>query len=458
MATVPASPTPPVFHYRYDADNVLACVGSPDAQQWRYWDGAILVNAAEGSRELTWAYCADRLVATLRGGATPATTVLGTDMAGSVLREADTEHRARCYTPYGHASSADETSPLTGPEPRPAFNGEMFDDASGCYLPGSGHHRPYSPVLHCFLAPDALSPFDAGGMNAYAYCAGDPINRSDPTGHFWKWIVAGLGAVAAVVSLGTLAVPLIAGSAALTASAVAGAALSTVGAVAEIGAIAAEAAGNDSVAGILGWVGLGVAAVGMVTALPAIAKAGGKAMKGLRRALRSGASPEESASLIPFARSTQTTTYTTSSTSTMTLEGPALRYRAKTPKRPRPAPKPPRPTPTHDGKPLPSMAFEDLPNEERRMLVYAVRGNSNKFKYGNKDGATFHNGEGKLPIKRDGHYREYTVDDYKFHERESRRRLILGGLGRHGPQDIYTTDNHYESFIEIRKPKVWPRY
>lgn len=454
MATVPASPIPPVFHYRYDADNVLACVGTPDAQQWRYFDGAVLVNAAEGSRELTWAYCADRLVATLRGGATPATTVLGTDMAGSVLAEADTAHRTRCYTPYGHASSADESPPLTGLEPRPAFNGEMFDDASGCYLPGSGHHRPYSPVLNCFLAPDALSPFDAGGINAYAYCAGDPINRSDPTGHFWKWIVAGIGAVAAVVSLGALAVPLIAGSAALTASAVAGVAMSGIGAAVEVGGIIAEAAGDQTAANILGWVGLGITAVGVVAALPAIAKAGAKAVKGLRRALRSAPTPEEAMPLVTYS----VHSYTTSSTSSLTLEAPSLRFRGKTPKQPKPAPKPPRPTPTHDGKPLPSMAFEDLPRDERRMLLYAVHGNSNKFKYSDKDGSIFHNGEGKLPIKRDGHYREYTVDDFKFVKRESPRRLILGGLGRHGPQDIYTTDNHYRSFIEIRKPKVWPRY
>ena len=28
-----------------------------------------------------------------------------------------------------------------------------------------------------------MSPFGEGGLNPYAYCQGDPINRSDPTGH-----------------------------------------------------------------------------------------------------------------------------------------------------------------------------------------------------------------------------------------------------------------------------------
>jgi hypothetical protein len=34
-----------------------------------------------------------------------------------------------------------------------------------------------------FNSPDSLSPFGEGGMNAYAYCSGDPVNREDRTGH-----------------------------------------------------------------------------------------------------------------------------------------------------------------------------------------------------------------------------------------------------------------------------------
>ncbi|KAK6509207.1 hypothetical protein TWF481_003967 [Arthrobotrys musiformis] len=29
-----------------------------------------------------------------------------------------------------------------------------------------------------------MSPFGKGGLNSYAYCLNDPINRVDPTGHF----------------------------------------------------------------------------------------------------------------------------------------------------------------------------------------------------------------------------------------------------------------------------------
>ena len=37
-----------------------------------------------------------------------------------------------------------------------------------------------------FNAPDSLSPFGEGGFNAYNYCAGDPINKIDPSGHMLK--------------------------------------------------------------------------------------------------------------------------------------------------------------------------------------------------------------------------------------------------------------------------------
>lgn len=65
--------------------------------------------------------------------------------------------------------------------PRPGFNGELLDDITGHYLLGNGY-RAYNPVLMRFNSPDSLSPFGEGGLHAYAYCAGDPVNRFDPSG------------------------------------------------------------------------------------------------------------------------------------------------------------------------------------------------------------------------------------------------------------------------------------
>ncbi|MDZ3994921.1 RHS repeat-associated core domain-containing protein [Pseudomonas sp. Teo4] len=77
------------------------------------------------------------------------------------------------YSPYGYLSATSDHLL--------AFNGERRDPFTGCYHLGNGH-RVYSPSLMRFHSPDKLSPFDIGGLNAYAYCLGDPINHRDPTG------------------------------------------------------------------------------------------------------------------------------------------------------------------------------------------------------------------------------------------------------------------------------------
>ena len=80
--------------------------------------------------------------------------------------------RICAYTPYGYAVAG------IG---RIGFNGEFRDPVSGSYPLGNGH-RIFSPILMRFLSPDDYSPFRQGGLNAYAYCLGDPINLTDPEG------------------------------------------------------------------------------------------------------------------------------------------------------------------------------------------------------------------------------------------------------------------------------------
>lgn len=83
---------------------------------------------------------------------------------------------ALAYSPYGYIANQTRLVSMLG------FNGERYDPLNRLYALGKGYRR-YNPALMRFVAPDSLSPFAEGGTNAYAYCAGDPINYVDPTGH-----------------------------------------------------------------------------------------------------------------------------------------------------------------------------------------------------------------------------------------------------------------------------------
>ncbi|TWS00151.1 RHS repeat-associated core domain-containing protein [Pseudomonas saxonica] len=110
-------------------------------------------------------------------------TLLATDMQTSVLQSVRTDgpQQALAYTPYGHQKDLKTLTGVCG------FNGERPDPLTGHYLLGQGY-RAFNPVLMRFNSPDNLSPFAEGGINAYAYCGGDPLNRVDPTGHFFSKI------------------------------------------------------------------------------------------------------------------------------------------------------------------------------------------------------------------------------------------------------------------------------
>jgi RHS repeat-associated protein len=82
------------------------------------------------------------------------------------------------YAPYGGGNYADMMSAI-------AYSGYYLDAFTKQYVLGNGYRR-YCCSLMRFLNPDVLSPFDQGGVNAYAYCGGNPVGRVDPTGQSWQ--------------------------------------------------------------------------------------------------------------------------------------------------------------------------------------------------------------------------------------------------------------------------------
>lgn len=78
----------------------------------------------------------------------------------------------------------------------------FYDEETGLYYLNS---RYYNPQWGRFISADNL--FDTGnllGANLYAYCANNPVNLSDSTGHWFgidDVIAGGIGALAGVTSL-----------------------------------------------------------------------------------------------------------------------------------------------------------------------------------------------------------------------------------------------------------------
>ncbi len=64
------------------------------------------------------------------------------------------------------------------------------------------------------------------------------------------------------------------------------------------------------------------------------------------------------------------------------------------------------------------------------------------FRY-KQDGSTFRNAERRLPARKLGYYREYTVPTPGSDDRGARR-LIVGSGG-----ELYYTSDHYESFVVV---------
>lgn len=286
--------------YGYDALNKLISqqVSIGDTRQL-YYRGSELVNEVltEQGREI-------RLLknghSSLGINDSHGTTLTAVDHKDSPVwsRRGTEEVQLHGWSPYG---SGDAVNLMTG------FNGERIDPLSGCYSLGNGY-RAYNPVLMRFNCPDSLSPFDTGGINPYAYCAGDPINFTDPTGHM-SWmgglgiglgilgilgavVTAGLSVTATSIAL-ALTTTLEIGAAVSTANAVTAAigsasaltlTLGTAGVVADVTGIASGAIEDTRPreSAILGWVSLGLGATGLTAGLAAGLKGGIKRVKNQR--------------------------------------------------------------------------------------------------------------------------------------------------------------------------------
>jgi ribonuclease T1 len=94
------------------------------------------------------------------------------------------------------------------------------------------------------------------------------------------------------------------------------------------------------------------------------------------------------------------------------------------------------------GTRIKEIAIEELPSEARTTLRLLEKGGP--FPY-QRDGAVFGNFERRLPLRKRGYYREFTVPTPGRRDRGARR-IVVGENG-----EFYYSEDHYRTFRQIRK-------
>jgi RHS repeat-associated protein len=178
--------------YRYDAMDRVGCITDKGVPRYRYYeDGKV---ACESGTSVSSYLAVDgTIVAETILAGDIRHVLLGCDMQGSVLQQTSESMEQPVYTAYGDRGEKPGGSDV-------AFAGELRDRETGWYLLGS--YRAYNPRLMRFHSPDASCPFGKGGLNAYAYGLGDPVNHVDPTGENVLALVASV--VGALVTIGLM--------------------------------------------------------------------------------------------------------------------------------------------------------------------------------------------------------------------------------------------------------------
>ncbi|VVP36842.1 hypothetical protein PS838_04634 [Pseudomonas fluorescens] len=168
-------------------DRLVASTPLTQANTQRFYNKDRMTTEVQGTVQRSIMQHGDQLLAQQKHQTgTVETRLLVTDQQRSVLNVLDMlQPNPFVYSAYGHRPPESGLLSLLG------FNGERSDSLTGYYLLGNGY-RAFNPVLMRFNSPDSWSPFGAGGVNSYAYCSGDPVNRNDPSGHTGKLLWAAM--------------------------------------------------------------------------------------------------------------------------------------------------------------------------------------------------------------------------------------------------------------------------
>lgn len=123
-------------------------------------------------------------------GATPQNYFYVRNLHGDVVAiysENGIKQAEYAYDAYGNCKVTNSTNYNLAYYNPIRYRGYYYDRETGLYYLNA---RYYNPEWRRFLSHDLsayLDPESVNGLNLYAYCGNDPVNRFDPTGHDWEW-------------------------------------------------------------------------------------------------------------------------------------------------------------------------------------------------------------------------------------------------------------------------------
>ena len=197
--------------YKYGADGLRTQKTVNDVTTKYTYASGLLVSQTDGTNTLNFSYTADGTPRTVKFNNT--TYYYICNLQGDVQSIVHANGGAvveYVYDTWGNLISATGTLALTLGVLNPfRYRGYVYDSETGLYYVSS---RYYDPEIGRWINADGqlTTGSDLTGLNLFAYCGNNPVNRIDPTGEaWWHWAlgaaVVAVAAVATVVTCGGFA-------------------------------------------------------------------------------------------------------------------------------------------------------------------------------------------------------------------------------------------------------------
>lgn len=181
--------------FKYNSDGLRTKKISSDKTIEYYYSGSVLMAQYDGTNWLKFCYSADGEIVGFAYNNTPYYFVK--NLQGDIVGIMNSASELVCtykYDAWGKCTVYDSTGTVNtsatfiGNVNPLRYRGYYYDTETGLYVTGT---RYYNLELCRFINTDSVIAGTGGsiqGYNMFAYCFNNPVNMSDPSGNWPKWV------------------------------------------------------------------------------------------------------------------------------------------------------------------------------------------------------------------------------------------------------------------------------